>query len=81
MLQGRKVSSQRMHILKPGERWPARANPNTQSSNNSWNIGAMMIEIAATKAIKVIGPVARACTESHSVALLAKPCSLMLITG
>ncbi|MNC74104.1 hypothetical protein D3C75_1254000 [compost metagenome] len=70
-----------MHTLKPGERRPARANPSTQSSSNSWNIGAMMMDIAATRAIKVIGPLARARTESHSVALLEKPFRLMLITG
>ncbi|MNT19119.1 hypothetical protein D3C72_1543600 [compost metagenome] len=81
MLQGRRVSSQRMHRLKAGERWPARAKPSTQINNSSWNIGAMIIEIAATRAMKVIGPLARARTESQSVALLEKPCRLILITG
>ncbi|MNH13594.1 hypothetical protein D3C79_731720 [compost metagenome] len=81
MLHGRRVSSQRMHRLKPGARPPARAKPSTQINSSSWNTGAMMIEMAATRAIKVMGPVARARTESHRVALLCKPLRLMLMIG
>lgn len=40
-----------------------------------------MMEIAATKAMNVIGPRLSATTESQRVALFFKPCRLMLITG
>ena len=41
----------------------------------------MIIAIAATMAIKVIGPRLRASTESQSVALFFRPLRLMLMTG
>ncbi|MNE67820.1 hypothetical protein D3C80_1634500 [compost metagenome] len=53
----------------------------TQISNSSWNTGAMMMEMAATRAMKVIGPSLRATTESQRVALFFRPLRLMLITG
>ncbi|MOA04089.1 hypothetical protein D3C78_1236230 [compost metagenome] len=81
MLQGLRVSSQRMQNLKPGERCPASAKPSTQISSNNWKIGAMIMAIAATMAMKVIGPRLRASTESQRVALCFEPLRLMLITG
>ena len=70
-----------MHSLKPGERREVRAKLNTQINRSSWNIGAMMMEIAATNAMKVIGPWLSATTESHSVALFFMPLRLMVMTG
>ncbi|MOA67515.1 hypothetical protein D3C78_1947420 [compost metagenome] len=70
-----------MHSLNAGERRAVRAKPRTQMSNSSWKAGAMMIEMAATMAMKVIGPWLNASTESHNVALFLSPCRLMLITG
>jgi hypothetical protein len=81
MLQGLSASSQRMHNRNAGERLPARAKLKTHISSSNWNTGAMMMEMAATNAINVIGPRLSATTESHSVALLFRPCRLILITG
>src|SRR5476651_819500 len=81
MLQGRSASSQRMHTLNAGERLPFIAKLNTQINSSNWKTGAMMMEMAATSAMNVIGPWASATTESHNVALLFRPCRLMLITG
>jgi hypothetical protein len=44
-------------------------------------IGPMIMAIAATMAMNVIGPRLKARTESQSVALFFRPLRLMLMTG